>query len=198
MKTGWLLLPAFMLIAWGSGVSIGAMVEEGSPSTTSPGWVQPPLTSHLPVRDAEPIRERHHYPANTLVLGSLNAPVLSVAMVGGALTPPPDPREVGWWGRPKGSRHGTTLVVGHTVHTGGGVLDDLEDVPVGTSAHMWGETFRVTRVQIMSKADLARRAPNLFDQSGKRRLVVVTCEDYDPATGEYASNVVVTAVSTNT
>lgn len=185
-----------MLLAWGSGMSV---TQE--PPRTSPGWVQPSQVDRpvIPqgVRSAEPVQEKPDYPDDTLVLGDIQAPVLSVGMVGDTLTPPSDPQEVGWWGRPHGSRHGTTLVIGHTVHTGGGVLDDLEDVPVGTSAHMWGETFRVVSVRIMSKSDVAAEAPVLFDQSGIRRLVVVTCEDYDPDTGEYASNVVVTAVSTN-
>jgi len=188
-----------LLIAWGSGITLADV--GGPPPATSPGWVQPPLFGHAltdqKVSKAEPVREKS-YPADVLVLGDVvRAPVLSVAMVGNSLTPPPNPRQVGWWGQPRGSRSGTTLVVGHTVHSGGGVLDDLEDLRVGTSAHLWGETFQVTHVEVMSKADLARRAPVLFNQSGTRRLVVVTCEDYNPDTGEYASNVVVTAVSTN-
>lgn len=89
------------------------------------------------------------------------------------------------------------MLVGHTVHTGGGALDDLEDIPVGTSAHVWGETFTVVHVSVVSKEYVNAWADQLFNQSGTRRLVVVTCEDYDPLTREYASNVVVTAVSTN-
>ena len=53
-------------------------------------------------------------------------------------------------------------------------------------------SYEVTQVQVISKRALARRAPVLFDQSGEAKVVLVTCEDYNPATGHYASNVVVT------
>ena len=47
-------------------------------------------------------------------------------------------------------------------------------------------------MEVISKDELAKRAPALFAQTGRPNLVLVTCEDYDPATGHYASNVVVT------
>ena len=100
---------------------------------------------------------------------------------------------LGWWGRQAGAKHGVTLLVGHTMHTGGGDLDDLEDVRLGTVATVEGHHYRVTSNQVISKAALAQRATHLFDQAGAPRLVVVTCEGYDPATGDYDSNVVLTA-----
>ena len=45
---------------------------------------------------------------------------------------------------------------------------------------------------MISKEELAKRAPVLFTETGPPKLVLVTCEDYQPATGHYASNVVVT------
>lgn len=147
--------------------------------------------------DALPVRRTVDYPNDTLVLGTISADVVGVQMVGSTLTPPSDPALVGWWGRSPHARQGSTVLVGHTVHTGGGVFDNLEDTPVGTSAHLWGETFKVTRVETLSKDVVAAWADQLFNQSGTRRLVVVTCEDWDPMTGDYDSNVVVTAVSTN-
>ena len=128
-----------------------------------------------------------------LRLGDVDAQVVPVAMEGSALTPPDDPQVLGWWGRPAGASRGATLLVGHTVHTGGGALDDLENVPVGTRASVSGVGYVVTQVLVLSKADVSRRAELLFDQSGTHRLVVVTCEDYDPATGHYDSNVVLIA-----
>ena len=79
------------------------------------------------------------------------------------------------------------------MHTGGGDLDDLEDVPVGATANVSGVRYEVTSVKVISKTALAERAPRLFAQSGPHRLVVVTCEDYNQATGRYDSNVVLTA-----
>jgi hypothetical protein len=128
-----------------------------------------------------------------LHLTGIDAPVVPLHMTGSELTPPADPTVLGWWGRKAGAAHGVTLLSGHTVHTGGGDLDDLEDVRVGSIATVSGVRYRVTSNEVISKAALAERAANLFDQSGTHRLVVVTCEDYDPGTGHYDSNVVLTA-----
>jgi hypothetical protein len=109
------------------------------------------------------------------------------------LVPPADPTTVGWWGRPAGARHGATLLTGHTVHDGGGDLDDLEDVEVDSMANVSGVEYQVETVRVIRKAALAKQAPRLFDQGGEHRLVVVTCEGYGPASGHYDSNVVLTA-----
>ena len=106
-------------------------------------------------------------------------PTIPPCSAGGARTP--------------GLEHGVTLLVGHTVHTGGGDLDNLEDVPVGAAAHVSGVRYEVGSVKVISKTTLAEQAPRLFAQSGPHRLVIVTCEDYNPATGHYDSNVVLTA-----
>ena len=127
-----------------------------------------------------------------LRLGDIDAPVVPLALTGSALTPPDDPRTLGWWGKRAGSRHGTTLLTGHTVHDGGGTFDDLEHTPVGGHARVSGHTYQVTSVEVISKEQLAERAPALFAQTGRPKLVLVTCEDYQRATGHYASNVVVT------
>ena len=128
-----------------------------------------------------------------LRLAAIDAPVVPLELTGTALIPPPDPLVLGWWGRKAGAAHGVMLLVGHTVHTGGGELDNLEDVPVGAVARVSGVRYQVTSVRVINKAALTERSSRLFAQSGPHRLVVVTCEDYDPATGDYASNVVVTA-----
>lgn len=126
-----------------------------------------------------------------LRLGDIDARVVPVALEGSRLTPPDDPTVLGWWGKRAGSARGTTLLTGHTVHDGGGTFDDLEDTPLGAVATVDGHPYEVTSVRVLSKEQLARRAPALFSQNGRPRLVLVTCEDYDPATGHYASNVVV-------
>ena len=125
--------------------------------------------------------------------GTIDSPVVPLELDGSSLTPPADPTVLGWWGRRAGARHGATLLVGHTVHTGGGDLDDLEDIAVGSAATVNGVDYEVARVKVISKAALAKQAPRLFGQGGPHRLVVVTCEGYDPATGHYDSNVVLTA-----
>lgn len=107
--------------------------------------------------------------------------------------PPADPKTVGWWGSKVGARKGVTLLVGHTVHDGGGALDNLEDVPLGSTLRVNDVRYTVTSNRVISKAKLASEAQTLFSQTGRHRIVVVTCEDYDPATGHYASNVVLVA-----
>jgi hypothetical protein len=88
---------------------------------------------------------------------------------------------------------GTTLLTGHTVHTGGGELDDLARTPVGSTAHVSGVAYGVVSVRVMPKAQLARRASTLFSQHGQAKLVGVTCDGYDWSTGRYADNAVAIA-----
>ncbi|MBD8869454.1 class F sortase [Nocardioides sp. MJB4] len=129
---------------------------------------------------------------------AVDAPVVPIAAQGEVLVPPADPQVIGWWaaGAAPGASTGTTLVTGHTVSTGGGALDDLEEVrpgdpvTVGTGADT--VDYVVRRVEEFSKGELARRAEELFRQDGPGRLAIVTCEDWDGS--QYLSNVVVTAV----
>jgi Sortase domain len=164
----------------------GAVVAE-SPQTPEREQRAAPSAPAAPAPASNPVRP------NRLQLEGIDAPVVPLDMSGTTLTPPDDPTTLGWWGRKAGARHGVTLLVGHTVHTGGGALDDLEDVQVGSTATVSGVRYRVTSDEVISKSALAERAAHLFDQTRKPRLVLVTCEGYDPATGHYDSNVVLTA-----
>jgi LPXTG-site transpeptidase (sortase) family protein len=127
----------------------------------------------------------------------VHARVIPVRAPGGTLVPPSDPTTLGWWqpGARPGARTGSALIAGHTVHTGGGALDDLEHLERGS--HVAVRTDRglihyvVRRVQIYDKGTVADHAEKLFSQEVPGRLVLVTCEDWD---GErYLSNVVVIA-----
>ncbi len=111
------------------------------------------------------------------------------------LDPPRNPREVGWWKRsaPPGATRGQTVLTGHTVNTGGGVMDDLgklrrgQKVKVVTSKETMH--YRVTRVVTYSKKELAERAVELFAQKRTDvRLVLITCTGW---TGkDYTGNIV--------
>ena len=61
------------------------------------------------------------------------------------------------------------------------------------SARVNGHSYEVTSAEVISKD---ARSPSVLQpcspKIGRPHLVRVTCEDYDPATGHYASNVVVT------
>ena len=55
----------------------------------------------------------------------LRAPILPIEIApDGVLSPPSDVHDVGWWQRSAkpGATTGQTLITGHTVHTGGGVI----------------------------------------------------------------------------
>jgi LPXTG-site transpeptidase (sortase) family protein len=116
---------------------------------------------------------------------------------GRTLVPPSDPTRVGWWadGARPGAATGSALIAGHTVHTGGGALDDLEDLRRGDEVVVRTGSgpidYVVQRVRVYGKGRIADDAERLFDQDGTGRLVLITCEDWD---GErYLSNVIVTA-----
>jgi hypothetical protein len=178
------LIAAVALVACGDVTGSGEPLASTAPSPTPA--LSPIATQAGSAYETTPRRPTH------LRLWHFDAPVVELALTGDELVPPPDPKVLGWWGRPAGAKHGTTLLTGHTVHTGGGEFDDLEGIPVGAVGTLSGVRYVVKHVLVISKQALTRRAPSLFFQDGPHRLVLVTCEDYDPATGEYASNVVVT------
>ncbi|WP_229856013.1 class F sortase [Nocardioides flavus (ex Wang et al. 2016)] len=127
----------------------------------------------------------------------VRAPVTGIRTVDGALTPPDDPSQVGWWtgGARPGASTGAAVVTGHTVRAGGGAFDDLETLTAGDEVLVRSGTrtvpFVVDSVEVLSREQLARRSASLFSRSGSGRLVLITCEDWDGTS--YRSNVVVTA-----
>ncbi len=116
----------------------------------------------------------------------------------GVLTPPSDVKRVGWWQRSAdpGAGEGQTVITGHTVHTGGGVMNRVKELERGDEVYVHDDgavhAYEVTAIQTLSKEQVSRRAPALFGQDRPDgRLVLVTCEDW--VDGEYQSNVVVFA-----
>ncbi|WKN49625.1 class F sortase [Nocardioides sp. Arc9.136] len=165
---------------------------EASPSSTpSPSLATTAEAVPAPGRPGAPVRLR------IPDLG-VDAPVEPVKAPDRTLVPPSDPQRLGWWaaGAKPGDAEGSALVAGHTVHTGGGALDDLEQVRKGSGIVVRTDrgTLRyvVERVRIYGKGRLADDAERLFSQEVPGRLVVITCEDWDGT--RYLSNVVVTAV----
>ncbi len=129
----------------------------------------------------------------------VDASVLPIKAPGGELIPPSDPQQLGWWagGALPGASRGSALVTGHTVHTGGGALDDLETLQRGDEVTVRTDRGRirydVRRVVVYSKGRVAEDAQQLFSQEVPGRLVLVTCEDWDGT--QYLSNVVVIATA---
>ncbi|TGN66661.1 class F sortase [Nocardioides eburneiflavus] len=127
----------------------------------------------------------------------VGAPVAGIRTEGGVLTPPSDPRQVGWWtgGARPGASAGAAVVTGHTVRAGGGAFDDLETLAAGDDVVVRSGArevaYAVDTVEVLSRDELARRSASLFGRTGPGRLVLITCEDWDGTA--YRSNVVVTA-----
>lgn len=116
----------------------------------------------------------------------------------GVLFPPDDVDRVGWWHRSAepGSNNGQTLLTGHTVTSGDGVMDELGKLragdPVRVKTSEGTIRYETTRTAVYSRAELADHAERLFGQDRKgNRLVLITCTDWDGDV--YRSNVVVFA-----
>jgi LPXTG-site transpeptidase (sortase) family protein len=129
----------------------------------------------------------------------IRAPILPIEVNAQAvLDPPRNPRDVGWWQRSArpGAKVGQTVLTGHTVHTGGGVMDKLGKLHKGQLVRVVTPkgtmTYSTTRVVTWSKAELARRAVDIFAQKRSDvRLVLITCSGWTGSS--YTSNVVVFA-----
>ncbi|MCW2817621.1 MAG: Sortase family protein [Marmoricola sp.] len=129
----------------------------------------------------------------------LRAAVLPIEVSPSAvLDPPADPTQVGWWQRSArpGAQRGQTVLTGHTVHTGGGVMDRLGSLKPGQVVRVGTRrgtmVYRTTRVLTLTKAQLAERSRDLFAQGRDiNRLVLITCTGW---TGSgYTSNTIVFA-----
>jgi LPXTG-site transpeptidase (sortase) family protein len=129
----------------------------------------------------------------------IRAPVLPIEINDAqVLDPPRNPRDIGWWQRSArpGSAKGQTVLTGHTVHTGGGVMDDLAQLRKGQLVKVVTPKgtmdYTTTKVVTWTKEQLAERAVDIFAQERSDvRLVLITCSQW---TGSYyKSNVVVFA-----
>lgn len=158
-------------------------------------------------QDASYARARPGYPDRVIVPAlDVDAPVLPIRAPDRTLTPPADPQVLGWWvdGARPGAPSGSALVVGHTVSSGGGALDELEtltsgdEITVRSTRRSGGEDvatetrYAVESVEVYRKGTLAARAAELFSQEVEGRLVLLTCEEWNGS--RYLSNVVVTAL----
>jgi LPXTG-site transpeptidase (sortase) family protein len=129
----------------------------------------------------------------------LKAPIVPIDIQpDGVLDPPADVHEVGWWtGSAKpGATSGQTLITGHTVHTGGGVMNALGDLRPGSLVRIRTPRgtvdYEATKVFVYTKAEVAEHRAELFSQKRQDyRLVLVTCTGWNGH--EYESNIIVFA-----
>jgi hypothetical protein len=148
-------------------------------------------------RDSRPTRVR-------VASVGIDAAVLPVGidLRRGALGTPQSIRHAGWWkdGRGPGATSGTILIAGHvdSARSGAGAFFALHKARAGDNVQLQaasGRTFsyRVTSVRSSRKEALPTR---IYSGSGRPRLVLVTCGGpFNPATGHYRDNIIVTAVA---
>ncbi|GAB3407182.1 class F sortase [Flindersiella endophytica] len=175
-----------LLIWWGplaGGNGIHARAKpSAAPTSPAPTHTVPTLPAAAPARLRVPALK-------------IETRVVPVSLgASRTLRPPRSATLVGWWsgGAKPGSPRGTVLIAGHTVHTGGGVLDDLPKlrkgalIEVRTSSGLM--TYRTTSVVRYGKGELAKHAEQVFSQRVPARIAVITCDDWDGR--EYRANVV--------
>jgi LPXTG-site transpeptidase (sortase) family protein len=177
--------------------------EDESASTDLPSGAAPtsgpPRPAASPPTNQAPAATAAGRPMRVTVPSlDIDAPVVPLETDGRVLVPPTDPTTAGWWrdGAAPGSSVGAAIVTGHTVSSGGGVFDDLDRLrpgdAVGVTTTHGRLDYVVEKSVTIRQGRLAERAPRLFSQSGRGRLVLVTCEDWN---GDiYLSNQVVVAL----
>ncbi|MEO6886761.1 MAG: class F sortase [Jatrophihabitantaceae bacterium] len=122
----------------------------------------------------------------------------------GALDPPIDPRQVGWWdgGVRPGSPKGTAIITSHINYAGvAGALARIGLLNPGDAVYIYGinaaktvkAKYTITGVRSYYKTALPYK--EIFDQKSVGRVALVTCGGpFDQATGNYLENIVVFAV----
>lgn len=161
-----------------------------------PGSVAVPAATAPPTPAAA---ERSFVPTRLVVDDvGIDAPLLVVSVDDdGALVPPEDPAELGWWrGVRPGAGAGSVMIAGHVDarRYGRGPLGALVDLAAGaravvSNADGASATYVLRGVRTFPKDALP--AAELFGHDGPERLVLVTCGGtFDPNRAGWDSNVV--------
>lgn len=193
------------LAALGSAVAYQDLSGDPPLTSVAPGQDQVASVDPLPKAVVGTTLHRNGRPAwkpgvpRRVVIERLrmDAPIVPISTTGDVLIPPSDPQQLGWWsaGAMTGARRGSALVTGHTVHTGGGAMDNLERLRTGDRVTVYTGRgiipYDVRSVEVFGKGSVAQHAQRLFSQEVRGRLVLITCEDWDGT--RYLSNVVVVA-----
>lgn len=189
---------ALLLVPTGTVTASTGSVLAAPQGTTSllPAALRGPVPSPTA---AAPLADRSFVP-NRLVVdaASIDAPLLATSVDDdGALGPPEDPAELGWWrGVRPGAGAGSVIVAGHldSRRYGQGPLAGLVDLAPGDRATVTGpdgttREYVLRGVQTFPKDELP--ATELFGHDGPERLVLVTCGGtFDRSRGGWDSNVV--------
>lgn len=184
-----LALVAVLTACGGSAGSIDPIGGEFQPvEFNTPAMEQfeetPVPQSTEPAEESEATTVEGLYSIEISSLG-LTAPVVPIASENRVLVPPHDPGVVGWWseGAQVGAETGSAILVGHSVSTGGGVFDDIDQLQAGETVEVGGLAYSVASVETLAQDELPSRAEELFDQTvAGGRIVIVTCNDWDGST----------------
>jgi hypothetical protein len=130
-------------------------------------------------------------------LGVDSALLTTLVAADGALVPPEDPEDLGWWrGVRPGTGTGSVVIAGHVDSSrfGRGPLARLVDLAPGDHAVLSGADgaraeYVVRGIETFTKESLP--AADLFTADGAERLVLVTCGGrFDRRRGSWDSNIV--------
>ncbi len=133
--------------------------------------------------------------------GGRSAPVRPARTVRGELQVPEDVAHVGWWDGSAfaGDPFGSTVLAGHidSAEQGLGFFTELLQLKLGDVVTLGAGTqevrYRVTATALVDK-DVLASDTDTFDQTGKHRLVLITCWGrWRPDVHSYESNLVVVA-----
>ncbi len=177
--------------ATGGGEGTGAT---GAPVRVAPGtpgdWAGP--TVPTPVLSGF-VPERLRVEA----LGVDSALLTTLVGADGALVPPQDPEDLGWWrGVRPGTGTGSVVIAGHVDSSqfGRGPLARLVDLAPGDRAILTGADGARAEYVVRGIETFAKRAlpaADLFTAGGEERLVLVTCGGrFDRRHGSWDSNIV--------
>ena len=135
----------------------------------------------------------------------VNAAVSPVAidLAQGALGVPANIRRAGWWkdGMAPGATSGTILISGHvdSSRAGPGAFFSLRRAKIGDQVQVTTASGRIFSYRVVSLRNYRKQAlpTRLYSPKGPPRLVLVTCGGpFNPASGRYRDNVVLTAAPT--
>lgn len=178
----------------------------GSLTVVSPTTPAPADRPEVPTLTAPAVPARFSAPPTAIILprhGPWPTDPIG-ALPDGRLVIPDDPSRVGWWsgGAAPGDVAGSVVLVGHldSATHGLGVFAALLDVTLGEPLVVSDSSGRQQRYVVSSRTQIPRAAlpAQLFDRSGVRQLVLITCGGrYDRTAHRYDDNIVVVARPTD-
>jgi sortase (surface protein transpeptidase) len=183
-----------------SAFSVATAPAVAAPQASKQARAHAPVPSHRRAPSHQPaaaefVATRLHIPALRV-----DAAVVPVVSAQRTLTPPENPRQVGWWvaSALAGSGTGSVVVAGHidSAESGPGALFHLDQIKAGQIIDLsdHSNTVRYRAISMRFYAKSAGLPTALFNATGPARLVLVSCGGtFDRAKRSYRSNVVVIA-----